>query len=487
MVNVGWWASSEPLYLGDGISLGDTHRRRCRLMLTTEQRTVHCETIGGSGGGKSRYARHLITQDVAHNRGFLLLDAQDLAHETLWLIADRALSGRLTQQASNQLGDKLLVIMPHEQRYGCPGYNFLAPRPGLQTFELVDALVQLLSELWPDAMGARLLDVSRHSLMCLAELGYTIAEMPLFLSDAAVRNMLVHRSQNPDVKNFFLHHLGGLRPSDQRVWFESSRNKWAAFCSPFIRTIVGQPRSTFSFDDVLNGKIMLLNLSRSHLKLESRRVLGGMFTNAVHQAALAREDTPPEQRYFFPIHIDEMQSYYTSTISELSEAGRKYGIALHLYHQSLFQHPFDVVRGAIPTLLANTYCRTCFAVARQDAEGMAAEFFNPSGTAIKYQDTFLGLPAERATFYSLGDEHQNLVAELMRQGRQQAYVSFRDHPWPYQVTIPHVPDIRPHPEKVDALLRHVAKCYFRPLEVINREITERHQRLQGEAHVRDEP
>ena len=120
-------------------------------------------------------------------------------------------------------------------------------------------------------------------------------------------------------------------------------------------------------------------------------------------------------------------------------------------------------------------------MARLDAERMAAEIFNPTGTAIKHQSSFLGLVNERPTVYSLGDEHQNMVAELMRQGRQQAYVSFRDDQAPYQLDVPHVPDIHPHPEKVAALREHVARRYFRPLDVVNREIDERWQRLIAEA------
>ena len=183
----------------------------------------------------------------------------------------------------------------------------------------------------------------------------------------------------------------------------------------------------------------------------------------------------------FPVHIDEMQNYYTNTISEITEAGRKYGIALHCYHQSLFQSPFDVIRGAVPTLLANSYCRVCFAVARQDAERMALEMFNASGTAIKHQSSWLGVVNERPTLYSLSEEHQNVVAELMRQGRQQAYVSFRDDSNPYLLQVPHVPDIHPHPEKVAALRQHVARKYFRPIAVVNREIDERHRRLIADA------
>ena len=151
--------------------------------------------------------------------------------------------------------------------------------------------MQLLTELWPDAMGARLIDITRNGLLLLIEHGLTIAEMPLLLSDAEVRQLLVSRSQNAEVRVFFEDHLGGLRAADQRMWLESSRNKWASFASsPFIRPIIGQSRSTIDFREILDrGKILLVNLSRHRMKQESRSVLGGLIIHSIHQAAIARD------------------------------------------------------------------------------------------------------------------------------------------------------------------------------------------------------
>lgn len=492
-VSVGWWADPEAQFIGNGIRYGDKRKRLQRLTLTPDQRTRHLWCLGGSGGGKSRFAFLLISQDVLANRGFALVDAQDLSREMLAFISDVALPGPLTNQALDRLGDKLILIEPTVQTYGVPGYNFLAPRPGVTTYELVDNMLQVLMELWRDSMGPRLIDISRNSMMVLADRGLTLAEMPLFLSDAAVRNFLVRQSrqQVDDAKTFFLQHLGGLRATEQRVWFESSRNKWASLCTPFIRPIIGSVVSTFDFVDILNsGKICLINLSRARMKLESRSVLGGLLINSIHGAGLTREDTPRSERYLFSLYVDEAQSYWTETFSEWLEAGRKQGLSLNLFHQSTRQAPFDLLRGAIDTTIANCHTRVAFGLARQDAERVAAEFFNPTGTAIKFQNSFLGLPNERPIAWTIPEEYQHVIAELMHQQSRECFISFKglaDDPRPFQVQVPYVPDmdIRAHVEKVDALRQHVARKYFRPLDVVNREINERWQRLREQAGSRN--
>lgn len=473
MSPVGWWAQNTPLHLGNGRRFRST--RNCQLLVPTEHRLRHQLTIGSSGSGKSRLARYVIEQDILANRSFTILDSHDLQSEVLAIIARLAFGKQKpTPDMVAQLGDKLTLIEPGDQRFGVPGLNILQTRPGQTLYEVVDAIIGTIRELWPDSHGDRMLDICRNSLLLLGELDLTIAEIVPLLSDQTFRNTLVARSNNQEVRMFFNEHLGGLRATEVKSWFESSRNKWSAFLTPFIRPILGQRRSTIDFANILaDGKWLVVNLSRNRLK-DSRRLLGALIITALHNAAIARESLSPEQRTFHCLFADEFQEHFCPSILELLVGARKYGVSLSLFHQATNQPPLNQDPALFDVIIQNTATICCFGVARKDAVRLAGEIFFPSGTETKYQDSILGIPTSKAQFWGLGDEREKYAQELMRQGQAEMYVRLRGRDnEPYAIQVPKVPDISIDRDAVDALRQHVARKYYKPVEVVEREIRDR--------------
>jgi len=265
---VGWWALDTPLELARGYAVRSVWRWQKPVAVSTDERTRHVYVVGSSGSGKSRFLRRLLLQDVEANRGFTLIDAQDLQAEVLHHIASLAFPhGDPTPDDIERLGDKLVLIEPGNQRFGVPGINLLQLQPGQIAYTAVDAVLAVLKELWADSYGARMEDICRNSLLLLQEQGLTVLEMLPFLSDRAFRNALVARCRNPDVRMFFEGHLHGISGGEMRGWIESSRNKWSAFLmNPLIRPILGQSRSTIHFRDVIDqGKWLIVAVSRDKM------------------------------------------------------------------------------------------------------------------------------------------------------------------------------------------------------------------------------
>jgi hypothetical protein len=316
MASVGWWASDSRLHLANGYPFRSSLWRRKEVTVSTDHRLRHLYCVGSSGSGKSRLARHLLYQDIDANRGFTLVDPHgDLAKEVLAYIADLALgSGKPTAEAISQLGDKLVIIDPSDQRFGVPGINLLQVGPGQVGYQLVDGIIETIAEIWPEGIGARMEDICRNALLLLQELGLTVLEIIPLLSDVGFRETLVQQSRNPDTKLYFEQHLGGLRPAELKTWVESSRNKWSAFLSnPFIRPILGQSRSTISFQDIMdNGKWLIVNISRDKLK-ESRRLLGALIVALIHNAAIGRDRRRLDERVFHSLFVDEFEEFWTPT------------------------------------------------------------------------------------------------------------------------------------------------------------------------------
>jgi len=348
--------------------------------------------------------------------------------------------------------------------------------PGQVGYQLVDSIIAVIREFWPDSYGPRLEDVCRNALLLLQELELTVLEMIPLLSDARFRSALVARSRNPEVRLYFEQHLGGLRLSELKTWVESSRNKWNAFlANPFIRPILGQSRSTIDFGEIINqGKWLLVNVSRDKLK-ESRRLLGALIVTLMHQAALAREGVPPAGRIFHALWVDEFEEFYTPSFVHILEGGRKYGLGLGLFHQNLTQPPFDHDPAIIDTILANTHTQIVFNVGRKDANRLAGELFFPSGSEVKFQGHLLGIPVERPVSWSMPEEREYYAAELMKQRPAEAYVRLKGigDDEPYAIRVANVPDVTPDQEKVDILREHACRRYCRPVAEVEAEIRRR--------------
>jgi hypothetical protein len=473
MTRVGWFASDEPLYLGMGEHLRGRIKFPRRLRLPTSHRLRHLYVVGSSGSGKSRFARLLLQQDITAGRGFTLVDSEDLGKETLAFIAKTAIASPLDD---DELGDKLVLIEPAVQTHGVPGINLLEPRLGQTTYQLVDGIIGCIRSLWPDCYGPRLEDVCRNGLLLLSELGLTVVELVPLLSDPVFRAALVQRSRNAEVRLYFQEHLAGLRSAELKTWLESSRNKWNAFvANPLIRPILGQTRSTIDFSSILElGKWCLVNVSRDHLK-ESRRLLGALLVTLIHHAAIAREHVAPERRILHGLFCDEFQQYFCDSFLAMLEGSRKYGLALALFHQNLTQPPFDATPAAIDTIVANAHSLVAFNLGRKDAERLSREFFAPSGTAVKMQQRFLGIPLERPQFWSMSDEREHFTNELMTLGSAEAYVKYKGigDDEPYALRVPYVAEIKVDKAKIDRLRAHVARRYYRPVAEVDREIEAR--------------
>jgi len=238
-----------------------------------------------------------------------------------------------------------------------------------------------------------------------------------------------------------------------------------------------QQKSTINFYDALNaGSIVLVNLSRSHLKTESRRLFGVLLFSKIHQSIIARDDLPEKRRTPTSIYIDEASEiYHADFFLSLLEGGRKYKAAMNLFHQSLSQlEPDDV-----DIILNNCATLVCFSVGRLDAERMAKETFSFSGKEIKYQDGDLLLGKKgKPTFYTVQEEMENSIKELMTQRVGECFIRMKNEDSaPYIATTIKVEYPETSIELEEKLREASAKKYNRPLETIFKDIENMENRV----------
>jgi len=464
----------EGLLLARGRIFGE--RRERNIYLPADLSNQHILCIGSSGSGKSRLIFHLSSQLIEdERRSLILMDPHgDLFQNLLRLIAQRAFG----PEGRRDLAERVVLIEPANMKYGCPCLNILEHEEGRFDFEVVAELISAFRSIWSDSWGPRLEDILRNCCLALQSMDLTLVEMPWLLMDGDFRRYVVSRLENEDVRMYFEKHFPGLSEKDQRYFIESSRNKVSAFISnPFLKPILGAGRSTIRFAEIMNqGKICLINLSRSRLKTEARRLFGSLLMAKILMGMLSREEVPEEKRVPTTILVDEAHEVFCQDLFlPLLEGGRKYKVQLGLFHQSLSQlDPEDV-----DIILGNTAVQICFQVGRKDAERISREFWSFTGRRVKLQQRDLWGPKGKPTFYSVQEEIENAISELTNQGVRECYIKLKGvSPDPYIATTFPVSYPEPNPEWEESLRRISAKRYNRGFKEISREIEERRKSLQ---------
>jgi hypothetical protein len=363
-----------------------------------DDRKIHFYIIGASGTGKSKFLEFLIRQDIAKGNGFGVIDPHgDLVEDVKGYLA-LALS-------KEELEERVVLIDPTDEKYTV-AFNPLEKLEGVSSAEIAAELVEAFKKIWIDAWGARMEDLLRNTLIALIEAELTLDNLPRFLIDNDFRENVLERVTHPIAKRYF-QRFNALAPRTREEWMESTLNKVNAFLSDDrIREIFSYQKSSFNLREIMdNGKILLIKLDRGRLK-ENGDLLGSLLMTKIRMAAFSRSDIPREKRVPFYLYIDEFQNFATEEfIDTLSEA-RKYGLVLIMAHQNLSQLPKNLQ----DSILTNCGIQCYFRVCRRDAEILAKEAFETTGTEVKA----IKLTPEYSDYdwYTYPEEWERYIQEL---------------------------------------------------------------------------
>ena len=178
-------------------------------------------------------------------------------------------------------------------------------------------------------------------------------------------------------------------------------------------------KSSFSLREIMDSKkILLLKLDRGRLK-DSADLIGSLFMSKIKMAAFSRSDIPKEERTPFYLYVDEFQNFATASFIEMLSEARKYALSLIIAHQNLAQLPKDL-QGSI---LTNCGIQVYFRISRRDAEILAKEAFETSGTEAK------GVRLSPETFdydyFSYSEEWESYFQELQTLPQRACYVKHK--------------------------------------------------------------
>ncbi len=345
----------------------------------------HLHVLGPSGVGKSTLLANLILQDIAAERGVVVVDPKgDLVDDVLRRLPSKAL-------------ERVAVLDPTDR---APlGINPLASGTGGAGSGLaVEGLFGVLHSLWAESWGPRLGDVLHAGLLTLAlEPGHSLVELPLLLTNPGFRRPLVALARQRDPLGLagFWGWFDELSPEQSAQVLAPVMNKLRSFLlRPDLRAVLGQTEPRFDLSEIFGasaapGRALLVRLPRGELGAEAATLLGSLVVHQVWQASQARAGMRSGKRSPVFVYLDEFQDVLRLPLA-LGEAlvqARGLGVGLVLAHQHLGQLS-PAVKAAV---LANAGSRVVFGLDHDDAVVMSKR----SGGTLTPSD-FTGLPAFEA-------------------------------------------------------------------------------------------
>jgi len=358
------------------------------IALTADERRRHIEIVGKTGTGKSSLLYNLMRADFASGCGFAFIDPH----------GDQ--SAAIADATPRQRINDVIYLDAADLSYSI-GWNPLERVEPDRRSVVAAQIAQAFAGIWKlsTADTPRLLYILDRALRLLLENsagsghqpGATLLGLPRLLIDDEYRERLLTRCIDREVRGFWEDEFAGYTARYRQEAIAPIQNKIGQLVgNPFIRAIIGQPKSTIDIRRIMDqGRVLIVNLSKGRMGAEPAHLLGALLVSAFAQAAESRADIAEAERRDFTLYVDEFQNFATSSFADILSEARKWGLALVLSHQFLSQLPEQLrqaVLGNVGTLIA-------FRVGAADAQMLAMEFglHAPTGIADPPRDHFCHL------------------------------------------------------------------------------------------------
>ncbi|HLL60474.1 MAG TPA: TraM recognition domain-containing protein, partial [Candidatus Nitrosocosmicus sp.] len=317
--------------------------------LTEEQRQTHTYIIGRTGSGKTTLMFSMAKRDIEEGRGMGFVDPHgDVSEELINSIP-------LERKAD------LIYLNPFDIKHPV-GINVLELTEGLDDDELelekevvCEGVVSLFKKVFSKEENANAHRIE-HILRNTIYTAFYVKDRTLFtintlLSDDTFRKDVISKIDDEDLLNFWKSEFGKAGDFQVVKMTQGVTAKVGRFLrSPTARRMLEQTKSTINFDDILNGKILICNLSQGKLGEDTTKLIGTTILTKLQQAALKRALVEKSNRKPFYLYIDEFQNFATYSFIKIVSEGRKYGLHLIMGEQSTSQQQD---RSIVNQLLAN--------------------------------------------------------------------------------------------------------------------------------------
>lgn len=340
--------------------------------LTDEQRKTHIYMIGRTGSGKTTAMFAMAKDDIDKGKGVAFIDPEgDVSQDLLSIIPQIRIND-------------LVYFNPTDMKKPI-GINLLELTPGLDEDEAdleKDVVAEGALSLFRKVFSKDETDSAHrieYILRNTIHTAFTIPDRTIFtvyklLNNPKYLKSVLRTLDDEDLQDFWKNEFG--RAGDYQIVKmvgEVTARIGRFLFSPTAKRILEQKKSTINFNDILNGKILICNLSQGKLGDDTARLLGTTILTKIQQAALRRADIPQSKRRQFHLYVDEFQEFATLSFAKMLSRIRKYGVDVCIAQQSTSQQQD---RSIVDIILANITTMICFRTGNPlDEELMLNQFF----------------------------------------------------------------------------------------------------------------
>jgi len=352
-----------------GVIIGESiFRGEHKLVrLTDADRNRHLYTIGQTGSGKTALLASLAAQDIKNGKGVCIMDPNtDFFNDMI---------GNVPKERINDV----VIFDPSDlsRPMGLNMLEFDTDHMEQRSF-VVNEMLSIFDKLYDlKTTGGPMFELYlRNALLLLTEdfanEPATLIEVQRLFTDDEFRNRKLARSKDPLVIGFWQNAAKRTGEGSLPNMTTYITSKFTQFVNnDYMRPVIGQPRSSFNFRQVMDeGKILFVNLPKGLIGDMNANLLGMIIVGKLMMAAFSRVDQDEKDRRDFYLYMDEFQNFTTDTIGTILSEARKYKLNLNVAHQfvgQLQEKIRDAVFGNVGNMIA-------FRVGAPDTELLAKQY-----------------------------------------------------------------------------------------------------------------
>ena len=339
------------------------------IQLEAADRLRHLFVVGQTGCGKTTFMESLVLQDIRAGRGVAVIDPHgDMVDSIL---------GRIPREREEDV-----ILFDVLDRKRPLGFNILQWSTLEERDLIIDSIYHSISYLYDlKQCGGPWYESNMRGMLSLLmgdkirdDFRPTILEFTSCYLHKDFRSWLSQRSSDPLVLDFLseLERCGGEGQIDNLSPYITS--KFSRFTNDTtLRHIIGQERTSFSFDEIMNtGKIFLVNLAKGRFGSTVSALLANQLVSRFRNAAMKRGEMRPDQRRDFYLYVDECHHLPAETFTELLSEARKFGLSLTLATQFTGQIAGENQKSNLLSAIhGNVGTLTIFRLGSEDARVMS--------------------------------------------------------------------------------------------------------------------
>lgn len=344
------------------------------VYMKRDDRTRHHYCIGKSGTGKSVFLQMLARQDMWNGDGLCVIDPHgDLVEELLAYVPKERAKDVIYFDAWDDARPMWLNL-----------YEINSLDEADRTVN--DATEIFIKMFGPEIFGPRIQEYFKYGSLTLMEDfddRPTILDVTRLFTDDAYREFKVSKVTNPVVRNFWDKTYASMWDREKAEIIPYFSSKFVSFnTNRLIRNIIGQTKSAFNIEEIMNNKkILLINLSKGKIWELNAQLLGMILVSKIYNAAMWRAKIPKSERKDFYLYVDEFQNFVSNTFADILSEARKYRLSLIMAHQYIAQLDSSAgnniwwwksqVKDAV---FGNVWTMQSFKVGAPDAEFLEKEY-----------------------------------------------------------------------------------------------------------------